>query len=237
MGIRGSDVARDVSDIILLDDNFSTIVQTIREGRRVYDNMKKSIKFHLGANAGELLLVLLALIMYLPLPMLPLAILWMNLITDSLPSLALTVEKEEKDIMKRKPINHGDSILGGIWKFTLMAGVILFIAAITIFLVYYKQDLEKARTMALTTAVFYEMAIIFACRSDKNIWEIGWFSNKFLLIAVAAAIIIQIIAIYTPLSLVFGLKALSLWELAIVALVSLTGLVFFETAKLLKIKI
>ncbi len=237
MGVRGSDVARDVSDIILLDDNFGTIVQAIREGRRVYDNMKKSIKFHLGANAGELLLVLLALVMYLPLPMLPLAILWMNLITDSLPSLALTVEKEEKDIMNRKPINHGDSILGGIWKFTLIAGIILFIAAITIFLVYYKQDLDKARTMALTTAVFYEMFLIFACRSDKNLWEIGLFSNKSLVFAVAIAIILQIIAIYTPLSIVFGLKALSLAEFAIVTLSSLSGFVFFEFMKALKVKI
>ncbi len=237
MGIRGSDVAREVSDIILLDDNFSTIVQAIREGRRVYDNMKKSIKFHLGANAGELLLVMLALVIYLPLPMLPLAILWMNLITDSLPSLTLTVEKEEKDIMRRKPINHGDSILGGIWKFTIVAGIILFIVAIVVFLLYYKQDLEKARTMALTTAVFYEMFIIFTCRSEKPIKEIGFFSNKFLLIAVAAAVVLQLIAVYTPLSLIFGLKALSLLELGFVVLMSSAGLIFFETAKLFNIKI
>lgn len=237
MGIRGTDVARDVSDIILLDDNFTTIVHAIREGRRVYDNMRKSIKFHLGANAGELLLVLIALIMYLPLPMLPLAILWMNLITDSLPSLALTVEKEEKDIMKRKPINQRDSILGGIWKFTLIAGIILFVASITIFMLYYKTDLDKARTMTLTTAVFYEMFLIFTCRSDKNIWEIGAGSNKFLLYSVMTAVVLQFVVIFSPLSALFGFKALSLFELLLVTVASSLGFLFFEAMKALKIKI
>jgi Ca2+-transporting ATPase len=237
MGIRGSDVARDVSDIILLDDNFSTIVQATREGRRVYDNMKKSIKSHVSANAGELFVVLIALLMYLPLPILPLAILWMNLVTDSLPSLALTVEKEEKDIMRRKPINHGNSILGGIWKFTLAAGIMMFVAAMIAFLIYYQLDLDKARTMTLTTAIFAEMFIVLACRSEKPLKEIGFFSNKFLLASIAIAIVLQLIAIYTPLANVFGFVPLSLKELGIVLVLSAPIFIIFEIAKYLKPKV
>jgi Ca2+-transporting ATPase len=186
MGIRGTDVARDVSDIILLDDNFDTIVHAIREGRRVYDNMRKSIKAHISANADELFIVLAAIIFSMPLPFLPLAILWMNLITDSLPSLALGVEKEEEGIMKRKPINHNGNILSGIFKFIIFAGIVTFIVTMGIFLLFYQADLEKARTLALTTAVFCEMFVVLSCRSEnKNIWEIGLFSNKFLLFSIS----------------------------------------------------
>ncbi|MDP1695985.1 MAG: HAD-IC family P-type ATPase, partial [archaeon] len=238
MGIRGTDVAREVSDIILLDDNFSSIVSAVREGRRVYDNMKKSIKFHLAANAGELLLVLCAMIMFLPLPLLPLAILWMNLITDSLPGISLSFEKEDGDIMRRGPLtNSKSSLMFNIWKFTIIAGIILFISAMAVFLLYYESDLAKARTMALTTAVFFEMFIVFVCRSDKNIWKIGLMSNKPLLYAVVLTIVLQLIAIYTPLALVFGFVPLSLTELGLAITASSAGFIFFETMKALKIKI
>jgi Ca2+-transporting ATPase len=236
MGIRGTDVARDVSDIILLDDNFSSIVNSVREGRRVYDNMKKSIKFHLSANIGELFLVIFALMLALPLPLLPLAILWMNLITDSLPSLALSVEKEDRNIMRKKPINPSATILGGIWKFMLVAGIISFIATIIVFALFYQQDLEKARTLALTTAVFCEMFLVFTCRSDVNIWKIGIFSNKFLVYSVALAVVLQLIAIYTPLASVFGFVPLSLGELALSVGLASIGLIFFEATKMFSIK-
>ncbi len=238
MGIRGTDVARDVSDIILLDDNFSTIVNSVREGRKVYDNMKKSIKFHLSANVDELLVVTAAMLLSLPLPFLPLAILWMNLITDSLPSLAFSVEKEEPNIMKRKPIKHNDHILNGISRFVIIGGMISFIVTIILFSMFYKADLDKARTIALSSSVFCELFIAFACRSDdKNIWKIGFFSNKFLLFSVLGAFALQLIAIYTPLSAVFGFKAISLGELMLVVVASSAGFVFFEIAKFFRIKI
>jgi len=237
MGIRGTDMARDVSDIILIDDNFNTIVQAIREGRRVYDNMKKSIKAHLSANADELFVVTAAILLSMPLPFLPLAILWMNLITDSLPSLALAVEKEEDNIMKRGPINHRNSILNGVLKFIFVAGLISFIVTMGLFILY-QADLEKARTIAITTAIFCEMFVVISCRSeDKNIWKIKFFHNKFLIFSITAAIILQLIAIYTPLANVFGFKALSLIELGIVLATSSITLVFFEIMKFFKIKI
>ncbi|MDD4902765.1 MAG: HAD-IC family P-type ATPase, partial [Patescibacteria group bacterium] len=127
MGIRGTDVARDVSDIILLDDNFTSIVSAVREGRRVYDNMKKSITAHITANVDEMFVVLFALLLAWPLPLMPLAILWMNLITDSLPCLSLSFEPQDKNIMGRKPISQKETILTGITGFLLIAGTCSFV--------------------------------------------------------------------------------------------------------------
>ncbi len=237
MGIRGTDVARDVSDIILLDDNFSTIVQAIREGRKVYDNMKKSIKAHLAANGSEIFVVMFALFMALPLPLLPLSILWMNLITDALPSLALTVEKEEPDIMKRKP-RYKESILNGMVLFLLISVVFSFAATIILFGLNYQADLEKARTIALTTAVFCEMAVVLSCRSrDKHILELGIFTNKYLIGAIALTIILQLAAIFTPLASVFGFVPLMMKDLLIITIVASFIFIFLETAKYFKLKI
>ncbi len=236
MGIRGTDVTRESADIILLDDNFGTIVNAIREGRKVYDNMKKSIKFHLSANFGELLLVLTALLISLPLPMLPLAILWMNLVTDALPSLALSVEKEEKDIMKRRSINSNEDILKGIYKFIIFAGVLSAVISLILFSSFY-QDLGKARTITLTYFIFSEFFIALACRSEKrNIWEIGLFSNKFLLISILIAAGLQLAAIYTPLSQILGLTAISFNELILAVGLSSLGFVFLEIEKLIRKK-
>jgi Ca2+-transporting ATPase len=234
MGIRGTDVAREVSDIILLDDNFSSIVKAVREGRRVYDNLKKSIKFHLAANVDELLVIMFSLIVAFPLPLLPLAILWMNLITDSLPSISLSVEKEEENIMQRAPKNPEETILHGIFSFIIIAGIISFIATMASFMLFYHSDLAKARTMALSVSVFCELFLVFTCRSDKNIWKIGVFSNKMLVYSVLAAFALQLIAIYSPLSAVFGFKALSLAEILIAIALSSAAFVFFECRKLIK---
>ncbi len=235
MGIRGTDVAREVSDMILLDDNFSSIVRAVREGRRVYDNIKKSVKFHLAANVNELVIVFAALLLNMPLPLLPLAILWMNLITDGLPSLALTVEKEEKDIMRRKPRDPKEKILDKIFGFILIAGFIASVVTFALFALNYKQDLEKARTLALTASVFFELFLVFTCRSDKQtIFELGIWSNKFVVWSVATAFVLQLIAIYTPLAKVFGFVPLSFAEFLLVLFVSSLGLVFFEVMKIVE---
>jgi len=238
MGIRGTDVARDVSDMILLDDNFNTIIEAVKEGRRVYDNIKKAIKFNLSANIDELLVVLVAILLSLPIPLLPLAILWMNLITDSLPSLALTMEKEEPNIMKRKPLNPKEDILKGIFKFSTIAGFLSAFVTIILFLIFYQADLDKARTIAITTSVFSELFLVISCRSENEIvWKIKFFSNKYLILSVLAASALQIIAIYTPISSIFGFKALSIPELLIAIGAGLAGFLFFEIVKFFKIKV
>jgi len=236
MGIRGTDVTRDVSEIILLDDNFKSIVQAIKEGRKVYDNIKKAMKFNLAANFYGTLAVLFALTLALPLPLLPLSILWMNLITDSLPSMAFGFEKDDEHVMHKKPINPKEGILTGITKFIVLAGIILFIGAMIMFFAFYQTDLSKARTMVLTTAVFSELLLAFSCRSEKPIWKIGLLSNKFMFYSVMAAMILQLIAIYTPIAGILGLTVISLGELGLAFLVSLAAPIFFETMKFIESK-
>ena len=235
-GIRGTDVTRDVADIILLDDNFNSIVRAVHEGRRVFDNIKKSIKFHLVANFVELFAIMVALILAMPLPFLPLAILWLNLITDSFPSLALTVEHAEKDIMKRKPINRDEGILSNTIWFIVIGGIISFIVTFGLFSLFYQADLAKARTIALSASAFFELFIVFACRSDKSNFEIGWFSNKYLLYSVLLSFALQIIAIYSPLRRIFGFVPISFGELAMTIGLASLGLVIFESWRIYKKK-
>jgi Ca2+-transporting ATPase len=231
MGIRGSDVARDSSDMVLLDDNFASIIKAIRQGRRVFDNLKKSIKFLLAANVGEVFVVILGLLMGWPLIFLPLAILWMNLVTDSLPALALAVEPAEKDSMRRKP--RSDGLLAGIWQWTLVAGLLMVIS--TAFLFDYaigNFSIEVARTMAITTAIFFELFFSFSCKSERSLFSTGIFNNKYLIYAVLLSAGLHFLAIYSALGSVFEFVPLSSWQLGISVLFSLSGLIVFEGWKI-----
>ncbi len=231
MGKRGSDVARDVSDMVLLDDNFYSIVKGIEQGRIVYDNSKKATKFLLASNFGETLIVFYSIIFNLPLPILPLQILWINLVTDAIPALALIKESGD-DVMKSKP-RQETSILKGIFLFVLIAGLISLIASIIIFYSFYS-DIEKARTMVMFSLIGFEVFFVFSCRSEKTLKEIGLFSNKYIWYAILSIVILQIIIIYTPLASVFSVTSLSLREWVYVLLASLPGLVVFEAIKIFK---
>ena len=231
MGVRGSDVARDSSDMVLLDDNFNSIVLAIRQGRRVFDNLKKSIKFLLAANVGEVFAVVIALIFGMPLIFLPLAILWMNLVTDSLPALALAVEPAGKDVMKRKPENT--NLLTGIGMSIVVAGILMIVSSLWVFkngMVNY--GLDVARTMAITVAIFFELFFSFSCKSERSLFSTGIFNNKYLIYAVFASAGLHLAAIYTPLGIVFGFVSLSGFQLGISVLAGLSGLVFFELWKI-----
>ncbi len=233
MGIRGSDVARDSSDMVLLDDNFASIIKATRQGRRVFDNMKKSIKFLLAANVGEVFAVILGLMLGWPLVFLPLAILWMNLVTDSLPALALAVEPAEKDVMKRKP--RSDGLLAGVWQWIIVAGVLMVVSVAWIFSwangVF---GLEVARTAAITTAIFFELFFVFSCKSNRSLFMTGIFNNKYLIYSVLISGGLHLLAIYTSLGSVFGFVALSGSQLGISVLAGLSGLVVFEAWKILR---
>ena len=189
----------------------------------------------MSANFGELLIVMFAMILAFPLPLLPLAILWMNLITDSLPSLALSFEPAEGDVMNRKPRNPEETILDGIVYFILIAGIIAFVVSGIVFVMYYDSDLTKARTMVLSVCVFSELFLVFTCKSEtKNIWETGLFSNKFLIGSVLIAFVLQLIAIYfLPLAQLFGLVQLSIGELALCIGLASSSFVFFEVRKMI----
>ena len=231
MGIRGADVARDSSEIVLLDDNFASIVRAIREGRRVYDNLKKSIKFLLATNMTEIFVVVLALLLNLPLPLLPLSILWINLVTETLPALALSVEPAEDGIMKRKP--EKDGLFSGIWHWIIIAGILSFISGFLVFV--YAQNhysLEVARTMAVTSIVFFEWFFVFTCKSDKSLIKTGMMNNKWLIYAVLISAALHFLAIYTPLAIAFSFVSLNLTQIGITLLGGVFSLILFEGWKI-----
>ena len=234
MGKRGSDIARDVSDMILLDDNFFSIVHGIREGRVVYDNSKKAVKFLLASNFGEIFLVVSSILLNFPIPLLPLQILWINLITDSIPALALTKEPEEDDVMSTKPRKES-SLLSGILPSIILASVLALISCLVIF--YYglsHYDLDYARTLVLLSLVGFETLFVMSCRSEKPLHKIGYFTNKSLLVAIALVIVLQALLMITPLASVFSLEMISLFDLFLVILASLPGVVVFELIKIFK---
>jgi len=234
MGVRGTDVARDVSDIILLDDNFASIVEGVREGRKTYDNIKKFTKYLLAVNFSEIFLISLALVMKYPLPLLPLQILWMNLVTDSLPALALVFEKQE-NVMKTKPRSE-KSILSGIWLFILIAGALAFLTEAIVFLLGYNNSMpiEEARTMVLTTAILFELFFIYTCRGEQSLLKKGIFSNKWLNLAVIVSFALHLVLLYTPLGALFGVVSLSLKDWLYVLPFAISGLIIFEIGKLVK---
>jgi len=233
MGIRGSDVARDSADVVLLDDNFASIISAVREGRRIFDNLKKSIKFLLAANLGEVFVVIFGLMFGLPLIFLPLAILWMNLVTDSLPALALAVEPADSSVMRKGP--RSDGLLAGVWIPILIAGVLMVVTSLFIFnygLVNF--GIEIARTMAISTAICFEWFFVFSCKSDKSLFRVGILNNKYLIYSVLISAGFHLLAIYTLLGSMFGFVPLSISQLGICVLGGFSSLVVFEGMKLFK---
>ncbi len=218
MGIKGTDVSKEAADMILLDDNFATIVKAIEEGRGIYDNIKKFVRFLLSANFGEVMIISLAMFLALPLPLLPIHLLWINLVTDGFPALALGVDPKEKDIMKRKPRDPKEGILSRSWVFIFAVAILSTIAALSTFILGLPDGIEKARTMALTTVIFFELFLVFNVRSEeKGFFRMNPLENKKLLVAVIASIILQLLVIYLPfLEPLFKTDPLSLNEWMIV---------------------
>ncbi len=210
MGVKGSDVTKEASDIILLDDNFATIVEAVEEGRGIYDNIKKSIRFLLSANFDEIFVIMLAVLTGLPLPFLPIHILWINLITDGLPALSLTVDPKDQEIMRKKPRDTKEHILSNnMIIYVMAAGALACLVTIAAFtweltgsnlMTFGPQYvLDKARTLAFTTAIMFEMFFVFNCRSERHsIVEYNPFSNRYLVVAVVLSILMQAMIIYVP---------------------------------------
>ncbi len=231
---RGTDIAKDSSDMILVDNNFSSIVKSIKEGRRVYDNIRKFIKYMLSANFYEIMLISFAIFLgfyfkNFPLPLLPLQILWLNLITDSFPAIALSTEHAEGDIMKRKPLTGG--LLKGIKVFPLIAGFFAFLTSLLLFM-RYLEDLDKARTMAATVGFVFEMFLVFNCKSNSSVFKSKF--NKYIIFAVLLSLFLHIIILYTPLNILFSFVQLGLFDwMKIIALC----IVSFFLLEIIKLKI
>ncbi len=200
MGITGTDVSKEASDMILLDDNFATIVAAVSEGRRIYDNIRKFIRYTMTSNAGEIWVMLLAPFLGMPLPLTPIQILWVNLVTDGLPGLALTVEKEERNTMRRKPYAPNENIFGrGMATAILWVGLLIGLLSLGVGFILFKEGQEHWRTVLFTTLTLTQLGNALATRSERdNIFRIGFFSNPTMLGAVALTFLLQLAVIYVP---------------------------------------
>lgn len=223
MGINGTEVSKEASDMILLDDNFATIVVAVKHGRKIFDNILKFIKYIMTGNSGEIWVILLAPFFGLPIPLMAIHILWINLVTDGLPGLALASEPAEANIMKRPPRNPKENIFSGgmaihiLWVGFLMGVVTLGMQAWAI------QNQETHwQTMAFTVLCFSQLGHVMAIRSDwKSTFKLGFFSNKSMLGAIVLTVSLQLMIIYLPfLNLIFKTQPLTYLELAITLAVS-----------------
>lgn len=203
MGIMGTDVTKEASSLILGNDDFATIVAAIEEGRIIYDNIRKFIRYLLSCNVGEVLTMFFATLLGLPLPLLPIQILWMNLVTDGLPAIALGLDPGDPDIMQRRPRSPQESIFAhGLTRRIVVRGTIISIAVLFVYIFgYYSggRDLDLARTMAFTALVFIQLFYVFDCRSERySIFDLGFSSNMYLVGAVICSISMQLMVLYIP---------------------------------------
>ncbi|WP_027624757.1 calcium-translocating P-type ATPase, PMCA-type [Clostridium lundense] len=230
MGISGTDVTKEASSMILLDDNFATIVSAVEEGRVIYDNIRKFIRYLLSCNLGEVLTMFIASIINLPIPLLPIQILFVNLATDGLPAIALGVDPADIDIMEQRPRPKNESIFArGLKEKIIIRGSLIGICTIAAFLMgyVYKMDLKTCRTLALCTLVMSQLIHVFECRSERHsIFEIKLFTNIYLVGAVTVSILMIMSILYIPfLQGVFHTVALSLAQWCIVIFFS--GIIAF----------
>ncbi len=241
MGQSGTDVAKEAADMILTDDNFATIVSAVREGRMIFDNIRKFIKYLLACNLGEILIMGAAAFVGMPLPLIPVQILWVNLVTDGLPALALGVDPPADGIMERKPRRTDAGVFsGGLGGNIVFSGLLIGAAALLSFgiAIYFTHgNLMSARTVCFVTMIITELFYAFECQSEyQTVFEVGIFRNIFLLLAVAASLLLTIAVLYVPFfSGVFKTVALGMNEWLIVLLCSgieiLCSSIFAATGK------
>ena len=235
MGITGTDVAKEAADMVLLDDNFATIVAAVEEGRVIFDNIRKFIKYTLSSNVGELFLMLISPFLGMPLPLLPLQILWVNLVTDGLPGLALAREEGEPGVMQRSPFEPEESVFSrGIGAQILWIGALMGLVSIVVGFGSWLNDPDGPwRTMVFTTLVLSQMGNALATRSTReSIFTIGLFSNRLMVWAVLTTFVLQLLLIYLPpLQKVFSTEALNVQQLIICLIASAVVFVVLEIYK------
>jgi P-type Ca2+ transporter type 2C len=229
MGITGTDVSKEASDMVLLDDNFATIVSAVQEGRRIYDNIRKFVKYTLTSNAGEIWVMLLAPFLGMPLPLTPIQILWVNLVTDGLPGLALTVEPAESNTMRRKPYAPNENIFGrGMARDILWIGLLMGLVSLLAGFIYWRFDNHSWQTITFTTLTLAQMGNALATRSERDsIFSIGLLSNRALLGSILLTFVLQMAVIYLPfMNQAFDTVPLSIGELAFS--LGLSTVIFFS---------
>ncbi|WP_242309040.1 cation-translocating P-type ATPase [Bacillus cereus group sp. BfR-BA-01524] len=254
MGITGTDVAKGAADVVLTDDNFSSIVKAVEEGRNIYRNIKKSILFLLSCNFGEIIALFLAILLGWATPLRPIHILWVNLITDTLPALSLGVDPEDPDVMKEKPRHAKESLFSGSVPFLVFNGLVIGLLTLIAFIAgakFYTGDtnlfplfperidddaLLHAQTMAFVVLSFSQLVHSFNLRSrTKSIFSIGIFTNKYLVFSLLIGVLMQVCIIsIPPLANIFGVHALTMRDWGFVLLLSIIPLVVNEIIKLVK---
>ncbi|WLD95098.1 calcium-translocating P-type ATPase, SERCA-type [Alkalihalobacillus sp. AL-G] len=217
MGKSGTDVAREASSLVLSDDNFATIRAAIEEGRNIYENIRKFIRYLLASNVGEILVMLFAMLLSLPLPLVPIQILWVNLVTDGLPAMALGVDSAEDNVMKRPPRLSTEGVFsrGLGWKI-ISRGFLIGIVTLAAFAMVYFEDtdnLVKAQTVAFATLVLAQLIHVFDCRSERSVFHRNPFGNVYLILAVLSSIaLLAVVIYYPPLQPIFHTTALTMRE-------------------------
>ncbi|TAN61276.1 cation-translocating P-type ATPase [bacterium] len=237
MGLIGTDVAKEASDMVLTDDNFASIVSAVEEGRAIFENIKKTVHYLLSCNLGEILIIFVASVAGMPLPLLPIQILWTNLVTDGLPAIGLAMEPASADIMEKKPRRATDGIISRASLLTMfMQGAFIALCTLSVYageLYLVDSGTPKARTMAFMTLVFCQNFHIFNCRDlEKPALTRGIFSNRMLNIAVGVILISQLLIVYLPrFQPVFNVEPLTAIDWAIVFAVAIQPLVWMEVVK------
>lgn len=239
MGISGTDVTKEAAAMVLMDDNFATIVSAVEEGRVIYDNIRKFIRYLLSCNLGEVLTMFLASLFYLPNPLTPIQILFVNLATDGLPAIALGVDPPDKDIMRQSPREKNEGIFArGLWEKIIVRGSLIGVCTLLSFMSgrYYGMDLATCRTITMCTLVMSQLLHVFECRSERHsIFEINIFSNIYLLGAVLVSMTMICCILYIPfLSRIFNTVALNLGQWLLVIFFS--GIIFLINSVYLLIK-
>lgn len=232
MGITGTDVAKGASDITLTDDNFASIVEAVREGRGIYANIKKVVGFLLGTNIGEILAVLGAMIIWNQSPLLAMQLLWINLVTDSFPAIALGMEDVEEEVMTQKPKPKEEGIFAnGFGIKIVLWGLMFSILCLTAFSLGNKVDLQTGQTMAFLVLALSQIAQVFNLRNQKSLFKIGFFGNKKLNFAVLLSVALVALVAFTPLRIPFELALLSLNQYLICLGLALIPILIVEIFK------
>jgi Ca2+-transporting ATPase len=234
MGITGTDVSKEAADMVLLDDNFASIVAAVKEGRTIYDNIRKFVRFSVAGNIGKVLVMLLAPFIGKPIPLLPLQLLWLNLLTDGLLGLGMGVENAESDTMKRPPYSPKEGVFSrGAGAQVLWVGALIGALALGLGAWYFYEGRKEWQTMVFTFLAFAQVFQVMASRSAKDsVFQTGLFGNRLLAVMALVVVILQLIVIYVPfMRSFFDVTSLSGFDLLIAIGTSALVLVAMEVEK------
>lgn len=236
MGLSGTDVTKEASSLVLMDDNFATIKAAIDEGRNIYENIRKFIRYLLASNVGEILVMLFAVLLALPLPLVPVQILWVNLVTDGLPAMALGMDTSEGDVMKRGPRNPREGIFArGLGYKIISRGIMIGLVSLLAFMITFQNNSENlvyAQTVTFSTLVMAQLIHVFDCRSEKSIFARNPFENKYLNFAVISSVLLLLVVVYwSPLQPIFHTTALDLMDWLLILILSIIPTILFAVTK------